>query len=353
MPELLMQDTSPYGTRRAKVLRGDGDIYLYLEDVAGAAPATTSAVWVGNHAPAPSAGTEAGSPGVPPRMSAAGTTHPQGCPPLADDASLVWFEEGDGVAVVDRDGVVAVIPGWGGRDRFYGYSRYAQGRSELAWELGPDARRELEQKVTASRDFWSWRMDRAWPEIRSTGLAFLEDRIGPQEAVWPVGEDLFPEIIATRHRLLDQDVWITATTGLSAQRMAGVEQYVDDPDEAARVELVIARSKPDQAGAELLAALATVPFRRCTWLGEGHTVGGTVGSYPSFGPDRAAVLLTEHPPAGDGPAVPDLTGFSRRSAPVRFLWALVIDEETFKLARGRNARAALDSFSAEGGNWIH
>ena len=111
------------------------------------------------------------------------------------------------------------------------------------------------------------------------------------------------------------------------------------------------RSPTSQSGCARTVFI--LPFGRCTWLGEGHTIGGTVGSYPSFGPDRAAVLLTENPPVGDGPTPPDLTGFSRRSGPVRFLWALVVDEETFKLARGRNARAALDHIAASGGSWVH
>ena len=77
-----------------------------------------------------------------------------------------------------------------------------------------------------------------------------------------------------------------------------------------------------------------------------------VGAYPAFGNDKAAILLTEHPPVGDGPVLPDLSGLSRRSAPVHYLWALVIDDETFKLARGRDARAALDHLAQSGATWV-
>ncbi len=352
MPDLLLQDTSPYGTRRASLLRGDGDIYLYLEDLVGATPATTSAVWVANVEPAPDGRGEPTPDGVPPRMGAGGTRHPEGCPALGASLELVWFEEGDAVALVDPEGVMAAIPGWAGRDGFYGYARYARGRSPLAWELTGDARQVLDQKVAESRDFWTWRRGRAWPEIRSVGLAHLEARVGPQDGAWPIGEELFPEIIATRHRVGQDQLWVTATTGLSAQRMAGVEQYLDDPDGAARIELAIARRTADQAGADLLGALARIPFGRCTWLGEGHTIGGAPGSYPAFGPDKAALLLTATPPAADGWPAPDLRGLSRRGTPVVYLWVLVIDEDTFRLARGRDARAALDHLAATGGSWI-
>ena len=163
VPEVLMQQTSPYGTRRATVLRGDGDLYLYLEDVAGSEPRTVSAVWVANHEAAPTDALTVSAPGTPARMAASGTSLPDGCPPLSPDAALVWFEEGDGMAVVDGQGVIAAVPGWAGHDGFYGYSRYAVGRSALAWEIGGDARRVLEHKVTESRDFWAWRLGRAWP----------------------------------------------------------------------------------------------------------------------------------------------------------------------------------------------
>jgi hypothetical protein len=352
VPELLLQETNPYQTRRASLLIGEGDLYLYLEDLTGPAPTTTSAVWVANYLPAPSDKSVVAPPGTPPRMGAGGTRHPEGCPDLGRALHLVWFEEGDAVAVIDAEGVLAAIPGWAGRSDFYGYSRYARGRSGLAWELSRDAATALDLKVRDSQEFWKWRLNGAWAEIRSTGLGHLETRVGRQDAAWPLGTAPFPELIASRHRLGDLPVWVTATTGLSAQRMAGVEQFVDRPEDVARIELAIARTTPDQAGAELLASLATIPFGRCTWLGEGHTIGGAAGRYPAFGPDKAAVLLTAKPPQGVQFPMPDLRGLTRRGDPVTYLWVVVIDEETFRLARGRDATAALAHFQSRGGSWL-
>ncbi len=347
-----MQSTSPYGSRRATLLRGEGDVYLYLEDVTGPVAETASAVWVANERPAP---TDSYDPtkgsGAPPRMAPAGTRHPDGCPPLRQ-VELIWFEEGDAVALVDEQGVVAVVPGWGGRDGFYGYSRYATGQTPIAWELSGEADALLGEKVAESREFWAWRRGGAWNHIRSTGTAHLEEVVGPQEAAWPLGPSAFPEMIASRHRFGEHDIWVTATTGVSAQRMAGVEEFIDNPDSAARIELVIARSEPDSVGAELLNALSQVPFGRCTWLGEGHTVGGAVGSYPAFGPDKASLLLTARPPFQRDLPPPDLRGLTRRGCPVTYLWVLVIDEETFGLARSRDARNAVAHMASKGLSWV-
>lgn len=362
MPEVLLQETSPYRTRRASLLRGPTDTYLYLEDLTGPAPETRSAVWVENHMsaapgiavapPAVLAATDGDQAAEPPRMGALGTRFPDGCPPLGPNLGLIWFEEGDGVALVDEHGVVAVIPGWAGEEDFFGYSRNAVGRSILAWAPTPPEMEALTSKAKDSREFWEWRTADGWPHVRSAAQAHASSRLGAAIHTWPVSGGDLPEMIATRHRLAE-DIWVTVTTGLCAQRMAGVEQFLDDPDQFSRVELAIARRRPDGEVDDLVAALAGIPFGRCTWLGDGHTVGGRPGSYPAFGPDRAAVLLSRDPPSGEGPEPPDLSGLVVRGEGVTYLWVLVIDELTFAIARGRDATAALEHLRTRGETWVH
>ena len=52
---------------------------------------------------------------------------------------------------------------------------------------------------------------------------------------------------------------------------------------------------------------------------------------PDFGPDKAALMLTARPPAWTDQPVPDLSGLSRRGAPVTYLWVVLIDVLTIRL----------------------
>ncbi|MCB0977492.1 MAG: suppressor of fused domain protein [Acidimicrobiales bacterium] len=349
MPETLLQDVSPYRTRRASLVRGDDDTYLYLEDITGASPRTISAVWVGNGTPAPTRSEVSTERGAPARMLARGTRHPDGCPALTAPR-IVWFEEGDGMALVDGDETIAVVPGWAGTDGFYGYSRWAVGRSPLAWELEGEAAAMFAEKVARSASYWNWRLApaaRAWDEIRSDGLEHLTRRLGPAENVQEVS-GRFPELVVSRHRAGTTDVWVTATTGLSGARMAGVERHVDDPSPVSRVELALARDRPDAPGAELLAALAGIPFGRCTWFGDGHTIGGSPGAFPDLGPDCVAVLLTTTPPGHP----PDLSGVERRGDPVRYLWVVGLDAAGFRISRARGAATTIARLADSGRTWV-
>ncbi|HEY4377347.1 MAG TPA: suppressor of fused domain protein [Acidimicrobiales bacterium] len=357
MPQLLLDETSPYGTRRASLLQGDHDLYLFLADATSADAGTVSTVWVANTSAAPGALDRSGTAaGAPPRMGADGTLHPQGCPPPNGAMRLVWFEEGDGVALVDADGVIAAIPGWGGVDGFYGYARHARGQTPLAWELSGPVQAALGEKVEASRAFWQARTAvGAWDTLRAQGVAHLEQRLGPVDHSWSLNETQFPELVLTRHRVAagSGTVFVTATTGLSAQRMAGVEQAVEDPSTCSRIELAFGRRVADEAAAAVLADVARIPSSRCTFLGDGHTVGGRPGAYAVFGPDKTALLLTSTPPAGpDGGPAPDLRGRTVGGDAVLPLWVIPVDDATAGIARANGGPAALAHLASQGVGWL-
>src|SRR6202046_373940 len=109
-PETLVESTSPYESRRMVVEYDGTTTAAYLNDETSAVAAT----WIANHQPAPPT-TDLGrlNSGRAPVMPVAHTKHPGGRPPL-DPAALtvLWFEEGDGAAVLENGQLLAVIPGW-------------------------------------------------------------------------------------------------------------------------------------------------------------------------------------------------------------------------------------------------
>lgn len=357
MPEILAEDINPYRTRRASLLAEDGNLYLYLSalplanrDPESFIPPTEAAVWVANLGPAPERLEPGHHNGRPPIMGRSGSTFPLGCPPPRGKPELVWFEEGDGVALLDADGLLAVIPGWGGRDGFSGYARYSADQTPLAWPLGPEARATLEDRVAKCRRFWTWRLNGGWDEVEASGLAHLDARIGRRDAVWRVDGGSFPEMTASRHRLGDHPVWITSSTGLSAQRMPQMDQFASDP--SGRVELAVARRSDDDHARNAIVGPASIPFSRMTWLGEGHIVDGQSETSSSLGPDIVAVLLTANPPTDAEHRLPDLSGLHRQGEEVTWLWVLGLDRSTLAIAQTSGARAAIDALASAGRSWI-
>jgi len=98
-PGTVLESESPYGSRRLVVEYDGATTAAYLHD----AGAVLGAAWIANHEQAPqSADMSRLNAGQAPLMPAAHTKHPAGRPPLdAKALRALWFEEGDGVAVIE------------------------------------------------------------------------------------------------------------------------------------------------------------------------------------------------------------------------------------------------------------
>src|SRR5215469_7217102 len=120
--EILVENTSPYESRRM-VVECDGiTTAAYLNDESS----PIAAVWIANHQPAPpTTDLSRLNSGRAPVMPVAHTKHPAGRAPLdSDSLTVVWFEEGDGAAVLENGQLLAVIPGWADMTKgMPGYSR--------------------------------------------------------------------------------------------------------------------------------------------------------------------------------------------------------------------------------------
>src|SRR5262249_62073593 len=131
---------------------------------------------------------------------------PGGGPPL-DPATLqaLWFEEGDGVALLERGTLLAVIPGWADMSRgMPGYSRDVIGQTPFGWALD-DAIEGLGPRVERAKDFWQWRHSPAgWGQFQQAALTHLTRRLGPCAHYWDAAQGQQPSG-GTSERAPDHD----------------------------------------------------------------------------------------------------------------------------------------------------
>src|SRR5450755_1735972 len=109
-PKMLLESVNPYESRRLTVEFDGVTTAAYLHDETS----TVAATWIANHVPAPASPDPARiEAGQAPIMPSGHTKLPEGRPPIEPGTlEPLWFEEGDGVAVLENGKLLAVIPGW-------------------------------------------------------------------------------------------------------------------------------------------------------------------------------------------------------------------------------------------------
>ncbi|WP_300614012.1 suppressor of fused domain protein [Trebonia sp.] len=349
----LLDSVSPYGSRRLTVEFDGATTAAYLHDDTSPIAAT----WVANHVRAPrTTDPDRLNAGQPPIMPAARTRHPRGIPPL-DPVSLqaLWFEEGDGVALLEQGVPLAVLPGWSDSSRgMPGYSRDVIGQTPFGWSL-EDAIEGLGPRMERASEFWQWRNSAAgWGKFQQAALTHLTARLGPGAHYWDGAPGKRPAIgISERPPAPGRPYTVLSTVGMSAQRMPVVEQVVDDPTDYSRIELAVATTLPSGVAALVFLWLAGYPWREVTWFGPGHSVRwyDQPSNFP-LGGGYEGVLLLDDPSGLSGPRVPDLSGFSVDGDPVRWLWIIPISERSRLLAKEHGSATLVTELAAENRSWI-
>ncbi len=346
--QVILESISPYESRRLTVEYDGVTTAAYLHDDASAIAAT----WIANHQPAaPTTDLGRLNVGKAPVMPAAHTKHPQGRPPFeARTLQAWWFEEGDGVAILESGQLLAVIPGWGDMTRgMPGYSRDVIGQTPFGWSLD-DAMEGLQPRVDQARAFWQWRADQgSWGAFQQAALGHLLARLGPGAHYWDAGNGKQPPVgVTERPPTSLRPYTVLSTVGMSCQRMPVVEQFVEDVSGYARIELCLATTLPSAHAARIFLWLAQYPWRSVTWFGPGHSVRWyhEPTTFP-LGGGNEAVLLLDEPGGLLGPEPPDLSGFSFGGDAVRWLWVVPITERERLLAKERGSASLVTQLAAQ------
>ncbi|MGH3320703.1 MAG: suppressor of fused domain protein [Streptosporangiaceae bacterium] len=350
-PRLLLAETNPYASRRVVVEADRVTTMAYLLD---ASEQLCGWVWLANHVPAPpDLDRSRAADGRPPPMPARWTKHPEGRRPLSRRSfEVVWFEEGDAVALFAERKLLAVIPAGTGDDS-PGYAAESRGATPLAWPLDEAAPR-LGPWIERSRDFWRWRLaTNTWRVYQRELLDHLAERLGAGGRYWPVDDAPLPAVGATEHLpTADRPFTIVSTVGMSCQRMPVPDTQPGDDNgyQHGRIELALATRGPTEDALPIFRQLATYPWRACTWLAHGHHV--RLGEGPWVREGHRGVLILGDPSLLPGPLPPDLAGFSLRGDTVRWLWLVPLSASECDLANREGARALVDELSLAGRSWV-
>jgi hypothetical protein len=357
--QVLIGSVNPYGSLEAFVEDDGRTVYLWLRHPQDYAR-RPCALWVANRLPAPAAPDIASmKKGVSPMMHQAGTRYPQGHGAFNPaELRLVWFEEGDGVALLQQGGVLAVIPPWADPGTCPGYAHEAVGQTQLAWELAP-ALEGLGPRIAHADRYWAWRADpNSWATLRDGLLAHLEARLGPHQRYWAAdGGQYPPRAVASFSPPTAPGISVLATLGMSAQSMPQIEMAFEDPSPYRRIELCVGARTEDPALGGLLSAMMIMPWQEITWLGEGHTYSWDKGPGGRDYPGRSAGLLLKNPASstsGNSTLIaPQLDGHLDASRePVSFLWVVPITKQEQGKAQKSGSDSLYRELAAPGRGWV-
>lgn len=338
---VLREEKGPNGNLTAIVEDDGRSVYLYLE---GDESFGTRAVWVRNRQKAPwLMEVERMQAGLAPMLQARYVTDPEGGAPLVPDKiEFLWFEDGEGVALLEEGDVLAVIPPWSGVQGFAGYARDCALESPFCAPLGtPQANPRVFQLLAEAARFWNDWDEHTWPKLQEQLLSTYRKAFGREKQVFEVPGERFPPSLVAQYE--KDGAWVLATGGMSIRPQPRIDRSGEEAQPFRRVELAIAIDRgllPDPLPlVRWLAGQATLPWDRYTWLGAGHTVGCSALAPAGF----AAVALVAEPAGAPQLHLPHV-----RDQHVTLLWGVPIGAEEQALS----GPVLLDRLRARGAAWV-
>ncbi len=275
-PEVLLEENSPNCPITAIVEQDNRVAYLYLWGPENSSFGTKSC-WIRNLKEAP-AQKEVNliQKGIPPMLPKQFCKFPLGQEKLSkENLHLVWLEEGDGVALFEKEELLAIIPSWGGFGDFFGYARDCKGQGDFSWEISDN--NILRQRIADSLEFqheWDTEMN-PFQKNQPIILNHYKEIFGKSVNYYAIdGNEWPPKGLYVRN---GESKTVFATVGLSLIPQPVVEMYAENRFDVNRIELGLILNAPltenhIQEMANYISGQADIPWKNITFLGEGHTI---------------------------------------------------------------------------------
>ncbi len=291
--ETILFETSPFGTLDGIVEHDGRVVYFYLNERVNSAGEEgrfgTRACWVRNLERGPMVLSKAnmadGSAPMLPRNDCVDSTLHR--LPKTDSLEIVWFEEGNGAALVETDpdsksrSTIAVIPPWSGVDGFHGYASNCAHETAIAWPMPENP--SLHLRIEKATEFWQ-----SFTTVSSPFVSFqpilvdvYDQQLGKQnqKQYYSIDGGKFPPRGLIRYE--SESETILLTVGMSLCSQPAVELFVDHPAEHRRIEIGVKiphdsdspNSERIESAMRSISSFAGYPWSKWTWLGPGHTVG--------------------------------------------------------------------------------
>ena len=273
-PKVLIESYSPNCNLQAVAEEDNRCVYLYLFGETADGENFMNACWVRNYEKAPEkADVQAMREGKAPILPAEYCKHPEGEERLdPSKLEIVWFEEGDGVALLYDHEILSVIPGWSSQE-CPGYARDCIEESEYAWSLGSPSENVLHKRVRKAKAFWDNWNENSFGEIQTTYLEAIEKSVGKYDKYYAIDGGHWPQKALIT--IPKDDLTYIVTLGVSIIPQPKVELYYEDPAPYRRFELgfvlkteLLNRNK--NGILSYISGLASYPWDCLTWLDHGQ-----------------------------------------------------------------------------------
>ncbi|CAO4848075.1 MAG: hypothetical protein FADNKDHG_01524 [Holosporales bacterium] len=274
-PKIILESKSPNCPLAVIVEEYDTCTYMYLihlktDDV----QSIICPLWIRNHQKAPEdLEFEKMQNGFPSMMPKEFCSHPNGEARFqTEKLKCVWFEEGDGVALLEKGEPLAIIPGWA-NDKIPAYSSGCIKENSLAFPLMKD--NVLHERIKKADAFWkSWDND-PWHAFLDARLTVLHKEFGQEKKYFAIDGEQWP--IKGMVQFEKGDTTYLVTIGVSLIPQPFIEQLTAEPEKLRRIELGLAIkteefNKNAHEICSFLSTQTTIPWNNLTWLGHGHTI---------------------------------------------------------------------------------